>query len=155
MASSRITTRSTRPNADGNPPDAEGSSWGVQPRLEQKLDQILAALAEASRKAKIAYEVIMGLKDEVAEVRMDNAHLEGLLASEARSERREDFDAEVQQETEGQPPREMLAPSRSRMQGEQQSRTRPFRARAAEPERQKPEDTKKALNVCFPIESKK
>ncbi|PON49123.1 hypothetical protein PanWU01x14_232090 [Parasponia andersonii] len=95
---------------------------------------MLAALVEASRKAEIAHEAIMGLKDEVAEVHRDNARLEGLLVSEARSERREDFDAEVQQETEGQPPREIPAPSRSRMQ-EEQRQTRPFRARAAEARR--------------------
>ncbi|PON80622.1 hypothetical protein PanWU01x14_001780, partial [Parasponia andersonii] len=66
-------------------------------------------------KAEIAHEVILGLKDKFAEVRRDNARLEGLLASEARSERREDFDKEVQQEYGGQPPREVPAPSRLRI----------------------------------------
>ncbi|PON34825.1 hypothetical protein PanWU01x14_341240, partial [Parasponia andersonii] len=58
---------------------------------------MLAALAEANWKAEIAYEAVLGLKEEVAEVRRDNFRLRGLLASEARSERREDFDEEVQQ----------------------------------------------------------
>ncbi|PON45507.1 hypothetical protein PanWU01x14_258700 [Parasponia andersonii] len=80
---------------------------------------------------EIAYEAVLGLRDEVAEVRRDNACLEELLAIEARSGRREDFDEEVQQEFGGQPPMEIPAPSRSRMQGEQQSQTRLFRARAA------------------------
>ncbi|PON34723.1 hypothetical protein PanWU01x14_342270 [Parasponia andersonii] len=106
-----MTTRSTRP-------DVEGSSPEVRPSLEQKLDQMLAALTEANRKAEMAHEAVLGLKDEVAEVRRDNAHLEGLLASEARSGRREDFE-EVQQEFKGQQqPRKVPAPSRSRMQGE-------------------------------------
>ncbi|PON68971.1 hypothetical protein PanWU01x14_092880, partial [Parasponia andersonii] len=60
-------TKSTRPNANGNPPDAEGSSRGAQPGLEQKLDQMLAVLAEASQKVEIAHEAVMGLKDEVTE----------------------------------------------------------------------------------------
>ncbi|PON79071.1 hypothetical protein PanWU01x14_015720, partial [Parasponia andersonii] len=78
MAPSRMTTRSTRP-------EAEGSSRDEQPDLGQKLDQMLAALAEANRKAEMAHEAILGLRDEVAEVRRDNACLEGLLASEDRT----------------------------------------------------------------------
>ncbi|PON31592.1 hypothetical protein PanWU01x14_368640 [Parasponia andersonii] len=58
------------------------------------------------------------LKDEVAEVHRDNARLERLLASEAKSGRREDFDNEVQQEYRGQLPREVPAPSRLQMQRE-------------------------------------
>ncbi|PON33554.1 hypothetical protein PanWU01x14_351930, partial [Parasponia andersonii] len=85
MAPSRITTRSTRPNV-------EGSSQEVQPGLEQKLDQMLATLVEANRKAEIAHKAILGLKDEIVEVRRDNARLDGLLASKARSGRREGFD---------------------------------------------------------------
>ncbi|PON55790.1 hypothetical protein PanWU01x14_185990 [Parasponia andersonii] len=92
---------------------------------------MLAALAEANRKTEMAHEVILRLKDEVAEVCRDNVRLEELLASEGRSGRREDFDEEVQQKSGGQPPREVPAPSRSQMQGERQSQTRPFRARAA------------------------
>ncbi|PON54569.1 hypothetical protein PanWU01x14_194380 [Parasponia andersonii] len=65
------------PDADGNPPDAERSSRGAQPGLEQKLDQMIIALAEASQKAEISHEATMGLKDEVTEVRRDNARLEG------------------------------------------------------------------------------
>ncbi|PON58315.1 hypothetical protein PanWU01x14_167070 [Parasponia andersonii] len=108
MASSRMTTRSTRP-------DAEESSREARPGLEQKLDQMLAALTKANWKAEMAHEAILNLKDEVAEVCRDNAHLEGLLASEARSRRREDFDEEVKQESGSQPPREVPAPSRSRI----------------------------------------
>ncbi|PON69053.1 hypothetical protein PanWU01x14_090780 [Parasponia andersonii] len=74
-----MTTRSTRPNA-------EGSSREVQLGLEQKLDQMLATLAEANRKAEIANEAVLGLKEEVAEVHRDNTHLKGLPASKARSE---------------------------------------------------------------------
>ncbi|PON78188.1 hypothetical protein PanWU01x14_021700 [Parasponia andersonii] len=70
MAPSRMTTRSTRP-------DTEGSSWEARLGLEQKLDQILIILAEANRKAEMAHEAVLGLKDEVAEVHRDNAHLEG------------------------------------------------------------------------------
>ncbi|PON80210.1 hypothetical protein PanWU01x14_006600 [Parasponia andersonii] len=92
MAPSRMTTSSTHP-------DAEGSSQDARPGLEQKLDQMFAALAEANRKAEMAHEAVLGLKDEVAEVRRDNARLEGLLASEARNGRREDFDKKVQQES--------------------------------------------------------
>ncbi|PON32874.1 hypothetical protein PanWU01x14_357530 [Parasponia andersonii] len=145
MAPSRMTTRSTRPDTDRNPPDAKGSSRGVQPGLDKKLDQMLAALAEVSRKVEIAHETIMGLKDEVAEVHRDNARLEGLLANEARSEQGEDFDAKVQQESEGQPLRETLAPSR-------------FECRESNKAGQghsEPEDTKKALKVCFPTGGKK
>ncbi|PON70925.1 hypothetical protein PanWU01x14_076350, partial [Parasponia andersonii] len=80
-----MTTKSTRPIT-------EGSSQEAQPGLEQKLDQMFATLAEADQKAEIAYEAILDLKEEVAKVRRDNAYLEGLLASEAKSERREDFD---------------------------------------------------------------
>ncbi|PON62753.1 hypothetical protein PanWU01x14_136650, partial [Parasponia andersonii] len=108
MAPSRMTTRSTRP-------DVEGSSQEARPSLEPKLDQMLAALAEVNRKVEMAHEAILGLKDEVAEVRRDNACLEGMLASEARSRQREDFDEEVQQESRGQPPREVPAPSRLRI----------------------------------------
>ncbi|PON41256.1 hypothetical protein PanWU01x14_290950 [Parasponia andersonii] len=82
---------------------------------------MLAALAEANRKAETAHKAVLGLRDEVAKVRRDNARHKGLLASEARSGRREDFDEEVQQESGGQPPREVPAPSRSRMQEERQS----------------------------------
>ncbi|PON68299.1 hypothetical protein PanWU01x14_096190, partial [Parasponia andersonii] len=88
----------------------------ARPSLEQKLDQILTALAKANMKAEMAHKAILGLKDEVAEVNRDNAGLEGLLASEARSGRREDFDEEVQQESRIQQPlREVPAPSRSQM----------------------------------------
>ncbi|PON71961.1 hypothetical protein PanWU01x14_068030 [Parasponia andersonii] len=132
MAPSRITNRSTHP-------DAGESSQEARPSLEQKLDQMLAALA-----------ALLGLKDEVAEVRRDNTRLEGLLASEARSGRREDFDEEVQQESGGQPPREVPAPSKSRMQGEQQSQIRPFRAGAAVDK-----GIKKARKVCFLIGNNK
>ncbi|PON37192.1 hypothetical protein PanWU01x14_322450 [Parasponia andersonii] len=120
LAPSRMITRSTRP-------DAEGSSREARLGLEQKLDQILATLAEVNRMAKIAHETLLGLKDEVAEVRRDNAYLEGLLASKARSGRREDFDKEVQQESGGQSAREVPAPSRSQMQVERQRQIRPFR----------------------------
>ncbi|PON92363.1 hypothetical protein TorRG33x02_118680 [Trema orientale] len=82
-------TRSTRPNAEESPQD-------TQPSLEQKLDQMIATLTEANKKAEMAHEVILGLKNEVAEVRRDSVHLEGLLACEARSERREDFNEVVQ-----------------------------------------------------------
>ncbi|PON31260.1 hypothetical protein PanWU01x14_371190, partial [Parasponia andersonii] len=104
----RMTTRSTRL-------DAEGSSREARPDQEQKLDQMLVALAEANQKAKIAHKAILGLKDEVAEVRRDNAHLEGLLASEDRTQRREDFDEEVQQEFGSQPRGEAPILSGSRM----------------------------------------
>ncbi|PON67298.1 hypothetical protein PanWU01x14_104730 [Parasponia andersonii] len=99
----------------------------------RKHDQVwmFVAMAEANRKADMAHEAVLGLKDEVVEVRRDNAHLEGLLASEAISGRREDFDEEVQQESRGQPPREVPTSSRSQVQGERQSQTRPLRARAA------------------------
>ncbi|PON67376.1 hypothetical protein PanWU01x14_103570 [Parasponia andersonii] len=90
MAPSRMTTRSTRP-------DAEGSSREARPDLGQKLDQMLAALAEANRKTEMAHEAILGLRDEIAEVRRDNARLEGLLVSEDRTQRMEDFNEEVQQ----------------------------------------------------------
>ncbi|PON59172.1 hypothetical protein PanWU01x14_160990 [Parasponia andersonii] len=110
MAPSRITTRSTRP-------DVKGSSREARPGLEQKLDQMLAALVETNQKAEMAHKAVLGLKDEVAEVHRDNARLEELLASEARSRQREDFDEEVQQESRGQLPIETPAPSRSRMQG--------------------------------------
>ncbi|PON45354.1 hypothetical protein PanWU01x14_259650 [Parasponia andersonii] len=89
MAPSRMTTRSTRPNAEGSFPEARSS-------LEQKLDQIFATLTEANRNAQMAHEVVLDLKDEVAKVCRDNACLEGLLASETSSGRREDFDEEVQ-----------------------------------------------------------
>ncbi|PON44891.1 hypothetical protein PanWU01x14_263730, partial [Parasponia andersonii] len=55
-----MTTRSTRP-------DTEGSSREERPDLGQKLDQVLAALAETNRKAERAHEAILGLRDEVAE----------------------------------------------------------------------------------------
>ncbi|PON32729.1 hypothetical protein PanWU01x14_358840 [Parasponia andersonii] len=92
---------------------------------------MLAALAEINRKAEKAHEAILGLKDKVVEVHRDNARLEELLASEARSGRREDFDEEIQQESGGQPPMEVPAQSKSRMQEEGQSQTRPFQAGAA------------------------
>ncbi|PON69317.1 hypothetical protein PanWU01x14_090400 [Parasponia andersonii] len=57
-----------------------------------KVDQMLATLAEANRKAEIAHKTVLGLRDEIAEVRRDNAHLEGLLASEERTQQRKDFD---------------------------------------------------------------
>ncbi|PON49990.1 hypothetical protein PanWU01x14_226270 [Parasponia andersonii] len=69
MAPSRMTIRSTCL-------DAEGSSREARPDLEQKLEQILAALAEANRKAEMAHEPVLGLRDEVAEVRRDNTRLE-------------------------------------------------------------------------------
>ncbi|PON52733.1 hypothetical protein PanWU01x14_206940 [Parasponia andersonii] len=119
-----MTTRSIHP-------DAEGSSREERPDLGQKLDQVLAALAETNRKAERAHEAILGLRDEVAEVRRDNARLEGLLASEDRTQRREDFDEEVQQEFGSQPWGEAPAPSGSRMQGAQQSQSRPFQTRGA------------------------
>ncbi|PON31711.1 hypothetical protein PanWU01x14_367590 [Parasponia andersonii] len=56
MALSRMTTRSTRP-------DAEGNSREAQPNLEQKLDQILAVLTEANQKAKMAHEAILSLSN--------------------------------------------------------------------------------------------
>ncbi|PON72055.1 hypothetical protein PanWU01x14_068970, partial [Parasponia andersonii] len=124
MAPSRMMTRSTRP-------DAEGSSREERPDLGQKLDQMLAALAEANRKAEMAHEAVLGLRDEVAEVRRDNARLEGLLASEDRTQRREDFDEEVQQEFGSQPRGEAHAPSGSRMQGVRQSQSRLFETRGA------------------------
>ncbi|PON40063.1 hypothetical protein PanWU01x14_300060 [Parasponia andersonii] len=125
MAPTRMTTRSTRS-------DTEGSSREARPSLEQKLDQILASLAEVNRKVEMAHEAILGLKDEVAKVRRDNARLEGLLASEARSGQSEDFDEEVEQESKGQQPlREVPAPPRSWMQGERQSQTRHFRVGTA------------------------
>ncbi|PON54697.1 hypothetical protein PanWU01x14_193200, partial [Parasponia andersonii] len=49
----------------------------------------------ANKKAEMAREAVLGLKGEVTEVRRDNAHLDGLLASEARSWQREDFDKEL------------------------------------------------------------
>ncbi|PON36934.1 hypothetical protein PanWU01x14_324290 [Parasponia andersonii] len=60
MAPSRMTTRSTHP-------DAEGSSQEERLDLGQKMDQMLAALAEANRKAEMAHEAVLGLRDEVAE----------------------------------------------------------------------------------------
>ncbi|PON39874.1 hypothetical protein PanWU01x14_301740 [Parasponia andersonii] len=122
MAPSRMTTRSIRP-------DAEGSSREARPDQEQKLDQMLATLAEANRKAEMAHEAVLGLRDEVAEVRRDNTRLEGLLASEDRTQRREDFDKEVQQEFGNQPRGEAPVPSGSWMQGAQQSQSRPFQTR--------------------------
>ncbi|PON38251.1 hypothetical protein PanWU01x14_314070 [Parasponia andersonii] len=124
MAPSRMTTRSTRPNA-------EGSSRDERPDLGQKLDQVLVALAETNRKAERAHEAVLGLRDEVAEVHRDNARLEGLLASEDRTQWREDFDEEVQQEFGSQPRGEAPAPSGSRMQGGWQSQSRPFQTRGA------------------------
>ncbi|PON51244.1 hypothetical protein PanWU01x14_218050, partial [Parasponia andersonii] len=96
----------------------------------------LAALVEANRKAEMAHEAILGLRDEVAEVRRDNARLESLLASEDRTQRREDFDKEVQQEFGSQPQGEAPAPSGSRMQGVRQSQSRPFQTRGAMGRRQ-------------------
>ncbi|PON44888.1 hypothetical protein PanWU01x14_263700 [Parasponia andersonii] len=55
-----MTTRSTRPGT-------EGSSREERPDLGQKLDQVLAALAETNRKAERAHEAVLGLRDEVAE----------------------------------------------------------------------------------------
>ncbi|PON44120.1 hypothetical protein PanWU01x14_269110 [Parasponia andersonii] len=72
----------------------------------------------------MTHEVVLDLKDEVTEVRRDNARLEELLANKARSGRREDFDKEVQQDSRGQPPIEAPTPSRSRMQGKQADRAR-------------------------------
>ncbi|PON50191.1 hypothetical protein PanWU01x14_225040 [Parasponia andersonii] len=100
-----MTIRSTRP-------DAEGSSREARPDLEQKLDQMLATLAETNRKAEMAHEAILGLKNKVAEVRRDNIHLEGMLASQARSQWRQDFDKEVQQESGGQPQKTPRKPGR-------------------------------------------
>ncbi|PON77369.1 hypothetical protein PanWU01x14_029880 [Parasponia andersonii] len=108
MAPSRMTTRSAHP-------DAEGSSREARPDLEQKLDQMLDALTEVNRKEEMAHEAVLSLRDEVTEVRRDNARLEGLLVSEDRSQRREDFDEEVQQEFRSQPRGEVPAPSGSRM----------------------------------------
>ncbi|PON31562.1 hypothetical protein PanWU01x14_368970, partial [Parasponia andersonii] len=124
MAPSRMTTRSSRP-------DAEGSSREERPDLGQKLDQVLAALAETNRKAERAHEAVLGLRDEVAEVRRDNARLEGLLASEDGTQPRENFDEEIQQELRSQPQGEVPAPSGTRMQGERQSQSqsRPFQTR--------------------------
>ncbi|PON74707.1 hypothetical protein PanWU01x14_047660 [Parasponia andersonii] len=124
MAPSRMTTRSTHP-------DAEGSSREARPDLEQKLDQMLAALTESNRKAEMAHKAILGLRNEVAEVHRDNTRLEGLLVSEARSKQREDFDEEVQQEFGSQPRGEVPAPSGSRMQGARQSQTRPLQTGVA------------------------
>ncbi|PON76999.1 hypothetical protein PanWU01x14_030080 [Parasponia andersonii] len=114
MSPSRMTTRSTHP-------DAEGSSREARSNLEQKLDQMLTALTDANWKAEIAHEAVLSLRNEVAEVRRDNTRLEGLLASEARSQQREDLDEEVQQEFGSQPQGEVHALSGSRMQGAWQS----------------------------------
>ncbi|PON45402.1 hypothetical protein PanWU01x14_259240, partial [Parasponia andersonii] len=108
-------------------PDAEGSSREARPDL----DQMLAALAEANRKADMAPKAVLGLRDEAAEMRRDNARLEGLLASEDRTQQREDFDEEVQQEFGNQPRGEAPAPSGSHMQGARQSQSRPFQTRGA------------------------
>ncbi|PON52195.1 hypothetical protein PanWU01x14_210370 [Parasponia andersonii] len=145
MAPSRMTTRSTRPHTEGN-------SQEERPDLGQKLDQVLAALEETNRKAERAHEAVLGLRDEVAEVRRDNARLEGLLASEDRTQRREDFDEEIQQEFGSQPQGEAPAPSGTRMQGERQSQSqsRPFQTRG-----EWVEDTMRALEVRPPTGSKK
>ncbi|PON56632.1 hypothetical protein PanWU01x14_180450 [Parasponia andersonii] len=143
MAPSRMTTKSTHP-------DAEESSQEARPDLDQKLDQMLTALAEANRKAEMAHATFLGLKDEVVEVRRDNARLEELLASKARSGRREDFDEEVQQESGGQSPKEVPASSKSRMQGSDK-----VRQGLSELERYWTEDTKKAQKMCFPTGNKK
>ncbi|PON72083.1 hypothetical protein PanWU01x14_069250 [Parasponia andersonii] len=53
-------TRSTRP-------DAKGISREARPDLEQKLDQMLAALTETNRKAEMTHKAILGLRNEVTE----------------------------------------------------------------------------------------
>ncbi|PON92268.1 hypothetical protein TorRG33x02_118970 [Trema orientale] len=115
MATSRMTTRSTRPETEERPQE-------VPPSMEKKLDRMLAALTEANRKAEMAHDAVRSLREEVAEVRRDNVRLEGLLASEARSEQRGDDDGEDQQEAERH-----YAPAREETstREEQQSRTRP------------------------------
>ncbi|PON66363.1 hypothetical protein PanWU01x14_110180 [Parasponia andersonii] len=92
---------------------------------------MLAALTEANRKAEMAHEAILSLRDEVTEIRRDNTRLEGLLVSEDKSQRREDFDEELQQEFGSHPRGEIPAPSGSRMKGAQQSQSKPLQARGA------------------------
>ena len=99
--------------------------------MEQKLDQMLAVLAEANRKADMAHQAVLGLREEVAVIRRDNVRLEGLLGSEARSERRDALDEEVQQEARGEfnlPAEGFPIPSEPVVREEQQSRTKPPRA---------------------------
>ena len=93
--------------------------------MEQKLDQMLAVLAEANRKADMAHQAVLGLREEVAVIRRDNVRLEGMLGSEARSERRDAPDEEVQQEARGEcnrPGGGLPAPSEPVAREEQQSR---------------------------------
>ena len=119
-----MTTRSVRP-------EVEERSQEEQSSMGQKLDQMLAALMEANRKAEMAHQAVVGLREEVAAIRRDNVRLEGLLGSEARSEHRDDFDEEVQLEARRQRSlsgREYPVPSEPAVCEEQQSHTKPPRA---------------------------
>ena len=112
-------------------PEVEERSQEERPSMEQKLDQMLAALTEANMKAEMAHQAVVGLREEVAAICRDNVRLEGLLGSEAWSERRDNFDEEVQQEARRQRSssgREYHVPSEPAMREEQQSRTKPTRA---------------------------